>query len=110
MAMSMTKGMVVTTMVAVMKTRMKTRPQLMPVPRSKTTTAKPAPVKTKSCKRDIDKEQDEDGRSDSGVPGPADSVMDSSPEEEADDEVDGMLGEQCPRDICMVVCMDCRSA
>jgi len=34
---------------------------------------------------------DEDGSS--GVSEPADSIMDSSSEEEADDEVDGMLGE-----------------
>ena len=59
-----------------------------------TTTAKPAPVKTKSRKRDTNKEQDDlDGSSDSGASGPADSIMDSSSEEEADDEVDGMLGE-----------------
>jgi len=51
-------------------------------------------VKTKSRKRDIDKVQDhEDGSSDNGASGPADSIMDSSSEEEADDEVDGMLGE-----------------
>ncbi len=36
---------------------------------------------------------DEDGGSGSGVSEPADSIMDSSSEEEADDEVDGMLGE-----------------
>jgi hypothetical protein len=119
----MMKEMVMTAMVAAMKTRMRTgsrRLSLAPsamslgacffsvsfcishvfLPRityallRKTTTAKPAPVKTKSRKRDMDKEQDdEDGSSDSVASGPADSIMDSSSEEEADDEVDGMLGE-----------------
>ena len=59
----------------------------------KTTTAKPATVKTKSCKRYMGREQDNEDGSDSGASGPADSIMDSSTEEEADDEVDGMLGE-----------------
>jgi hypothetical protein len=60
----------------------------------KTATAKPAPVKTKSRKRDMGRERDDgEGSSDSGASGPADSIMDSSSEEEADDEVDGMLGE-----------------
>jgi len=60
----------------------------------KTTTAKPAPAKTKSRKRDMLGEQDdEDGSSDSNTSGPVDSIIDSSSEEEADDEVDGMLGE-----------------
>lgn len=61
---------------------------------SKTSTAKPAPVKTTSRKRGMGREQDgEDGSGDSGASGPADSIIDSSSEEEADDEVDGMLGE-----------------
>jgi hypothetical protein len=59
----------------------------------KITAAKHAPVKIKPRKRKMDKKQDEDGSSDSGPSGPADSIMDSSSEEEADDEVDGMLGE-----------------
>ncbi len=69
-------------------------PQITYALSRKTTTAKPAPVKTKSRKRDMDREQDDDGgSSDSGASGPVDSIMDSSSEEEAEDEVDGMLGE-----------------
>lgn len=60
----------------------------------KTTTAKHAPMKPKSRQRDVDRGKDdgwdEDG---SGASEPADSIMDSGSEEEADNEVDGMLGE-----------------
>jgi hypothetical protein len=119
----MMKGTAMTAMVTVMKTRMRTRSRLLSLAPSamslgacffsvsfrisgnfhvylpRITSAlfrkiKPAPVKTKSRNRDKDKEQDdEDGNSDSVASGPADSIMDSSSEEEADDEVDGMLGE-----------------
>jgi hypothetical protein len=57
----------------------------------KTTTTKSAPMNPKSRQREIDRGQDdEDG---SGASEPADSIMDSGSEEEADNEVDGMLGE-----------------
>ncbi len=60
----------------------------------KTTTAKSAPMKIKTRPRKMGRGQDgEDGGSGSGTSEPADSIMDSSSEEEADDEVDGMLGE-----------------
>ena len=70
-------------------------PGITCAPFSKTTFAKP-PVKTKSRRIDmVGKKDDEDGGSESGASGPADSIMDSSSssEEEADNEVDGMLGE-----------------
>ena len=58
----------------------------------KNTATKSSPVKTKSRPREMNRgKDDEDGGS--GVSEPADSIMDSSSEEEADDEVDGMLGE-----------------
>jgi hypothetical protein len=51
-------------------------------------------MKPKSRQRDVDRGKDdgwdEDG---SGASEPADSIMDSGSEEEADNEVDGMLGE-----------------
>ena len=60
----------------------------------KNTATKSSPVKTKFRPREMNKaKDDEDGGSGSGVSEPADSIMDSSSEEEADDEVDGMLGE-----------------
>jgi hypothetical protein len=58
------------------------------------TTAKSAPMKPKSRQREVDKGQDDDDDDDgSGASEPADSIMDSGSEEEADNEVDGMLGE-----------------
>ncbi|KAH9991933.1 nuclear condensing complex subunit [Russula vinacea] len=75
--------------------------ELTPVPRfkrhhvdRKPTTAKSGPMKAKSRQREVDREQDDedhDGGSDASEP--ADSIMDSGSEEEADKEVDGMLGE-----------------
>jgi hypothetical protein len=50
-------------------------------------------MKVKSRQREADRRQDDDGGGGSGASEPADSIMDSGSEEEADNEVDGMLGE-----------------
>jgi hypothetical protein len=52
-------------------------------------------MKPKSRRREVDRGQDDDDDDDdgSGASEPADSIMDSGSEEEADNEVDGMLGE-----------------
>jgi hypothetical protein len=51
-------------------------------------------MRAKSRQREVDRGQgDEDDSVGSGASEPADSIMDSGSEEEADKEVDGMLGE-----------------
>jgi hypothetical protein len=49
-------------------------------------------MKPKSRRREVDRAQD-DGDDGSGAAEPADSIIDSGSEEDADNEVDGMLGE-----------------
>jgi hypothetical protein len=57
-------------------------------------TTKSAPMKSKSRQREMDRAQDDDDDDDgSGASEPADSIIDSGSEEDADNEVDGMLGE-----------------
>jgi hypothetical protein len=51
-------------------------------------------MKAKSRQREVDREQDDEDHDGGSVASePADSIMDSGSEEEADKEVDGMLGE-----------------
>ena len=64
-----------------------TYPTLCPRFIRKTTTARSAPVKLKSRRQDVEDEESGSGGSE------PDSIIDSSSEEEADNEVDGMLGE-----------------